>query len=86
MKTNLFKVREIKKDKIVVEEEQLKHPFLFFFKKHVKLLTILMSIIGISTIAGVLGITISLIGNTGDFDITYISGSDKINSNDANDD
>ena len=86
MKTNLFKVREIKKDKIVVEEEQLKHSFLFFFKKHVKLLTILMSIIGISTIAGVLGITISLIGNTGDFDITYISGSDKINSNDANDD
>ena len=82
----MIKVREIKKDKIVVEEEQLKHPFLFFFKKHVKLLTILMSIIGISTIAGVLGITISLIGNTGDFDITYISGSDKINSNDANDD
>lgn len=86
MKTNLFKVREIKKDKIVVEEEQLKHPFLFFFKKHVKLLTILMSIIGVSTIAGVLGISISLIKNTDDFDITYISGSDKINSNDANDD
>lgn len=85
MKTNLFKVRELKKDKIIVEEEQLKHPILFFFKKHINLLTIFMSIIGVSTIGAGLAITISLIGNTSDFDITYISGDDKINSNDAND-
>ena len=86
MKTNLFKVRELKKDKIIVEEEQLKHPILFFFKKHKQLFTILLSILGVSIIAAGLGITISLVGNTSDFDITYISGDDKISSNDAKDD
>jgi hypothetical protein len=83
MKTNLFKVREIKKDKIVVEEEQLKHPILLFFKRHITLLTIFMSIAGVSTVGAGLAITISLVKNTGDFDITYISGSDKITTNDS---
>jgi len=86
MKTNLFRVREIKKEKIVVEEEQLKHPFLFFLRRHKKIFTLIFTILGVSIIGIGLGITISLVGNTGDFDITYIDGSDKVDvSQDAED-
>lgn len=86
MKTNLFKVKEINKEKIVVEEEQLKHPFLFFLKKHQKLLVLLLTLLGVTTIGVGLGLTISLIGNTTDFDISYISGSETISTNPSDDD
>lgn len=86
MKLNLFKVREMKKEKIVLEEHQLKHPFLFFFKKHQKILVLILTILGISTLGISLGIGISLVGNTGDFEISFIDGSDKIDANPDADD
>ena len=86
MKTNLFKVKELEKEKITLEEEQLKHPFIYFLKKHSELLILLLLILGVSTIGIGTGLVISIIGNTGDFDISYVYGSSQINANPEDDD
>lgn len=86
MKSHLFKVSELKKEKVILEEHQSKNPFLFFFKRYQKILVLILTIIAVSTIGLSLGIGISLVGNTGDFEISYIDGSDKIDaSQDADD-
>jgi len=86
MKLNLFKVREMKRDKIVLEEERLKHPILFFFKKNKKIILLILTILAVLIVGLSLGIAISLVGNTGDFDISYIDGSDRIDANPDADD
>lgn len=85
MKTNLFKVKELEKEKITIEEEQLKHPFIYFLKKHSELLILLLLILGVSSIGIGTGLVISLVGNTGDFDISYVYGSSQINANPEDD-
>lgn len=86
MKLNLFKLKEMKKEKIVLEEEQLKNPFFFFFKKYKQILVLILTILIVSVIGLSIGIGISLVGNTGDFEISYIDGSDKIDAGQDADD
>lgn len=81
MKTNLFRVKEKKEKKIIIEEERTKNPFLLFLKKHKNLMllvvtTLLACLILIST-----GIAFSLFQGSNDYDISYIEGSETIDSN-----
>ena len=81
MKTNLFKVKEKKEKKIIIEEERTKNPFLLIFKKHKNsiLMTgilLLFCLILIST-----GVAFSLFRGSNDYDISYIDGSETIDSN-----
>ena len=74
MKTNLFRVREKKEEKIVIEEEKYKNSIILFLLRNRAF--ILMSI-GLALICIMLigiGLGFSLFGNSIDFDITYISG------------
>lgn len=83
MKTNIFKVRDRdeKKRKIIIEEDRTKNPFLIFVKKYKMffLLLIVTSII-LSLLLSV-GVAFSLFRGSNDYDISYIDGSDTINSN-----
>lgn len=47
MRTNLFKFRNLKKNNIVLEEENVNGPFLSFFKKYGKYLIILLMLLAI---------------------------------------
>ena len=72
MKTNLFRVREKKEEKIVIEEEKYKNSIILFLLRNRAF--ILMSI-GLALICIMLigiGLGFSLFGNSIDFDITYI--------------
>ncbi len=81
MKTNIFKVKEKKEKKIIIEEERTKNPFLLFFKRYRKfILMILFTIIILSFLISI-GIAFSVFRGSNDYDISYIDGSDKIDSN-----
>ena len=78
MKTNLFKVREKKEEKIVIEEEKYRNSIILFLLRNRAF--ILMSI-GLALICIMLigiGLGFSLFGNSVDFDITYIAGDSTI--------
>jgi len=83
MKTNLFKVKEKneKEKKIIIEEERTKNPFLLFLKRHrgFILISIITLVICLLLISG--GIAFSLFRGSNDYDITYISGDETIDSN-----
>ena len=81
MKTNLFKVREKKEKKIIIEEERLKNPFLLFFKRYGKSILISGIMIAICFLLISTGIAFSLFRGSNDYDITYIEGDEIINSN-----
>ena len=81
MKTNLFKVREKKEKKIIIEEERLKNPFLLFFKRYGKSIIISGIMIAICFLLISTGIAFSLFRGSNDYDITYIEGDEIINSN-----
>lgn len=89
MKTNLFRVKEKKDKKIIIEEERTKNPLLLFLIRHknVILISLILLLICIALIS--MGLAFSLFRGSNDYDISYIEGSDKINSNnnpDINDD
>ena len=83
MKTNLFRVKEKneKEKKIIIEEERTKNPFLLFLKRHRSfiLTSIITLIICLLLISG--GIAFSLFLGSNDYDISYISGDETIDSN-----
>lgn len=81
MKTNIFKVKEKKEKRIIIEEETLKNPLLLFFKRNRK--TILRSLfwILICLILVSIGFAFSLFRGSNDYDITYITGSEEIGTN-----
>ena len=83
MKTNIFKVK--KKDevnkKIVIEEEKTKNPFLLFFKKNKTLFFFIVGTIIILSLLISVGFAFSLFRGSNDYDISYVDGSDKIDSN-----
>ena len=81
MKTNLFKVKERKEKRIIIEEERTKNPFLLFFKRHKNFLLtsgimLIICLLLIST-----GLVFSLFRGSNDYDISYIEGDETINSN-----
>lgn len=83
MKTNIFNVKEKneQKKKIIIEEERTKNPFLLFLKRHKNfiLLTIIMLLLCLLLVS--VGIALSLFQGSNDYDISYIEGSEQINSN-----
>ena len=81
MKTNIFRVKEKKEKRIIIEEERIRNPFLLFLKRYKKFifLSLIMLLVCILLIS--LGVAFSLFQGTNDYDISYISGSDTIDSN-----
>lgn len=81
MKTNLFKVREKKEKRIIIEEERLKNPFLLFFKRHKNIILTSGIMIAICLILVSTGVAFSLFRGSNDYDISYIEGDETIGSN-----
>ena len=81
MKTNLFKVREKKEKRIIIEEERLKNPFLLFFKRHKNFILSSGIMIAICLILISTGVAFSLFRGSNDYDISYIEGDETIDSN-----
>ncbi len=81
MRTNIFKVKEKKDKKIVIEEERTKNPILLFFKRHRKFLLLLFITLLLCSLLVSVGIAFSLFRGSNDYDISYIDGSEIIDSN-----
>lgn len=83
MKTNLFRVREKneEKQKIVIEEERTKNPFLLFFIRHKNFLMLSGILLLICLLLISTGVIFTLFRGSNDYDISYIEGSENINSN-----
>lgn len=81
MKTNIFKVKEKKEKKIIIEEERTKNPFLLFLKRHKNFILLLLITILICALLVSVGLAFSIFQGSNDYDITYIDGSETIDSN-----
>ncbi len=85
MKTNIFNVREKneEKEKIVIEEERTKNPFLLFLRRHKNLILLLLITLIVSMFLISVGVVFSLFQGSNDYDISYIEGDETINSNNS---
>lgn len=81
MKTNLFKVKEKKEKRIIIEEERLKNPFLLFLKRHKNFILTSGIMIAVCLLLISTGLAFSLFRGSNDYDITYIEGDETIDSN-----
>ena len=82
MKTNIFNVREKKENKIIIEEEKTKNPFLLFFRRHKKAILLFLGLLILSLLLASFGIAMAVIQPSTDFDISYLDGSsDEIKTN-----
>lgn len=81
MKINLFKVREKKEKKIIIEEEKYKNPLIIFLLRHKSFLLMSIGLLLICILLISIGLAFSLFGSSTDFDITYIEGDEIIEPN-----
>lgn len=81
MKTNLFKVREKKEKKIIIEEEKYKNPFIIFFLRYKSFILMSIGLILVCIMLISVGLAFSLFGSSSDFDITYIEGDGVVKPN-----
>lgn len=81
MKTNLFRVKEKKEKRIIIEEEKLKNPFLLFLKRHKNFILLSGIMLGVCLLLISTGIAFSLFRGSNDYDISYLEGDETINSN-----
>lgn len=81
MKTNIFRVKEKKEKRIIIEEEHTKNPLILFFRRHKNFLMLLLITLLVCMLLASVGIAFSLFRGSNDYDITYISGSEEISSN-----
>lgn len=82
MRTNLFRVKKKTDDRIVIEEEKTRNPFLLFLKRHRKFILFLLFSLILCLLLASVGIAFSVFGKSGDFDISYLNNtSDKIITN-----
>lgn len=81
MKTNLFKVKEKKEKRIIIEEERLRNPFLLFLKRHKNFILTSGIMIALCLILASTGIAFSLFRGSNDYDISYIEGDEIIDTN-----
>lgn len=86
MRTNIFNIKEKKKNKIVIEEEKTKNPFLLFFKRHKKFILLSLVLLTSCLILVSIGLAFSAFQASTDFDISYLNGSsdEVISNNDPN--
>jgi len=80
MKTNLFKVKEKKERRIIIEEERTKNPFLLFFKRHKNFLLTSGIMLVICLLLISTGLVFSLFRGSNDYDISYIEGDETIDT------
>ena len=73
MKTNLFRVKEKKEEKIVIEEERTDNPFLLFLKSHKNFIVTSLILLGISSILVSIGLAFSLFQPSTEFDIIFLN-------------
>ena len=73
MKTNLFRVKEKKEEKIVIEEERTDNPFLLFLKSHKNFIVTSLILLGISSILVSIGLAFSLFQPSTEFDISFLN-------------
>ena len=81
MKLNLFKVKEKKEKKIIIEEERITNPFLLFLKRHKNFILMSGIMIALCLILISTGVAFSLFRGSNDYDISYIEGDETIDSN-----
>ena len=83
MRTNIFKVKEKdeQRKRIVIEEEKTKNPFLLFFRRHRMVFLLIIGTIIILSLLVSVGFAFSILRGSNDYDISYVEGGDKINSN-----
>lgn len=83
MRTNIFKVKEKdeRRKRIVIEEEKTKNPFLLFFRRHRMVFLLIIGTIIILSLLVSVGFAFSILRGSNDYDISYVEGGDKINSN-----
>ena len=82
MKTNIFRLKERKEKKIVIEEERTENPFLLFLRRHRNFLMTSLILFGISSLLVSLGIAFSLFGQSTEFDISFLNNtSEEVISN-----
>ena len=81
MKSNLFRVKEKREKKIIIEEEITKNRFLLFLKRNKNFILISGIMLIFCLILVSTGIAFSLFQGSNDYDIIYIEGSETIESN-----
>lgn len=81
MKTNIFRVKEKNEKKIIIEEEKNKNAFLLFLKRHKKFILLSLIMLSACLLLVSIGIVFSLFQGSNDYDISYVEGSETINSN-----
>lgn len=81
MKTNIFRVREKKEKRIIIEEERTKNPLLLFFKRYKNLLMLFLITLLVSMLLVSVGVAFSLFRGSNDYDISYVSGDEVIDAN-----
>ena len=82
MRTNIFRVRKKTENKIVIEEEKTKNPFLLFLKRHRKFILFVIFSLIICLLLVSVGIAFSVFQTSSDFDISYLNDtSDEIITN-----
>lgn len=81
MKTNIFRVREKKEKRIIIEEERTKNPLLLFFKRYKNLLMLFLITLLVSMLLVSVGVAFSLFRGSNDYDISYVSGDEIIDTN-----
>lgn len=89
MKKNEFRVKKKNEKLVVLEEEKGKNRLLLFFRRNKKLLVISIILLFLCLLLVSVGIGFSLFRGSNDYDITYITGGEEIDTNndpDINDD
>ena len=77
MKTNLFRVKEKKEEKIVIEEERTENPFLLFLKRHKNFIITSLILLGISSLLITIGLAFSLFQPSTEFDISFLEDTNE---------
>ena len=81
MKTNIFRVREKKEKRIIIEEERTKNPLLLFFKRYKNLFMLFLITLLVSMLLVSVGVAFSLFRGSNDYDISYVTGDEIIDAN-----
>lgn len=81
MKTNIFKVKEKKEKRIIIEEEKTKNPFLLFLKRHKNFILTSLILFGICLILISIGLAFSVFQTTSEFDISFLEGDEELITN-----
>lgn len=75
MRTNIFNVKEKKENKIIIEEEKTKNPFLLFLKRHKNFILLSLILFAICLLLISFGAALAAFEKSNDFDISYLDDS-----------